>query len=200
MRNYAKLIFILIYSSSIFAGEVVVDFFEYSTYSNDHIIDHISEVRGQLAATTRGSFFNKKCFKEYYSNYPDKPTTVSYLLKENIVFPIIGKKRISLGDLRKTYNDAKSELLLRLGKECKTSDYLLVLIKGKTKKGHSFKSDFYIEFDKDKLTLISGIEKYELSDSSPNESRLTPTTLLKGDWDSVWRELEFKESGYETNF
>ncbi|MFG1487052.1 hypothetical protein ABMA77_13305 [Halobacteriovorax sp. RZ-1] len=200
MRNYAKLIFILIYSSSIFAGEVVVDFFEYSTYSNDHIIDHISEVRGQLAATTRGSFFNKKCFKEYYSNYPDKPTTVSYLLKENIVFPIIGKKRISLGELRKTYNDAKSELLLRLGKECKTSDYLLVLIKGKTKKGHSFKSDFYIEFDKDKLTLISGIEKYELSDSSPNESRLTPTTLLKGDWDSVWRELEFKESGYETNF
>ncbi|MFG1591263.1 hypothetical protein [Halobacteriovorax sp. CON-3] len=200
MRNYVKLIFILIYSSSIFAGEVVVDFFEYSTYSNDHIIDHISEVRGQLAATTRGSFFNKKCFKEYYSNYPDKPTTVSYLLKENIVFPIIGKKRISLGELRKTYNDAKSELLLRLGKECKTSDYLLVLIKGKTKKGHSFKSDFYIEFDKDKLTLISGIEKYELSDSSPNESRLTPTTLLKGDWDSVWRELEFKESGYETNF
>ncbi|MGI4992844.1 hypothetical protein ACRXCV_09455 [Halobacteriovorax sp. GFR7] len=187
-------------SASIFAGEVVVDFFEYSTYSNDHIVDHISEVRGQLAATTRGSFFNKKCFKEYHSNYPDKPSTVSYLLKENIVFPIIGKKRISLGDLRKTYNDAKSELLLRLAKECKTSDYLLVLVKGKTKKGHSFKSDFYIEFDKDNLILISGLEKYELNDTSPNESRLAPSTLRNGDWDSVWRELEFKESGYETNF
>ncbi len=201
MRYFAKLIFILItISTPVIAGEVVVDFYEYSTYSNDHIVDQVYEVRSQLAATTRGSFFNKECFKEYYSNYPDTPTTVSYLLKENIAFPMIGKKRLNLGDLRKTYYNAKSELLYRLDKKCKTSDYLLVLLKGKTLKGHLFQSDFYIEFDKEKMFLISGLEKIELKEDTPNQARLTPSTLLKDDWKSVWRELEFKESGYETNF
>lgn len=191
-------IFLLLASSTFAsASNYTIKFQNLSTFSSDHEISEIIEVRAQVNSYSRGGFARRDCYKEYQTNFPFSAQTTSFQITKNLDIEVQGKT-IQLGDLKEVFNTLKQELKNDLNWGCKTEAYLALLIKGKTLDSLDFKSNLLL--DEKGGELINSTLDLVLKANSVNYLNLTPTVYDRDTWKMLWSLQDPAISAPQTNY
>lgn len=186
-----------------------INFSHFENFVGKYLVKEIDEARAQITTITDDSFhtklFKKNCHRQFYFRFDKKEHSEPYLLKNNIQIQIERDRILNLGPVISYLKNHLNVLAPLIHSKCKVDSYLTVLLYGKLRNGHDFRSDFFISFEKlnkdtPGLKILIKDERQNLSIKDLNQAILGPSLLSREEeWQGVWEELDPLASSLQIN-
>lgn len=177
-------------SSAAFASDdVILNAKSLVEVSNESKILEIKEARATLSVSSTGSRLRPDCFKEYKTNFPFSPQTVSYTVEANL--PVkLEKNTMKISDVVKKTESFTRELKKKLNLGCSSEASMIILVEGQTTKGSEFKSDLQVFVTKEGIKVQTGALSQVVTPETAKTIDLVSTVLFGDTWNDVWSDLD----------